>query len=415
MTTMRRLLLGLLAALLLMVAVLPRTTLAAPAAQSTACLFFTETGGGQGGFSVCDDGQAQFRAAFQQWGLQKVGYPVSRRYSRDGFVTQAFQKAIMQWRQDSNGVVLVNVFDDLHNAGYDQRLLETRQTPTQLPPGWDGAGLTFQQVVQKRQALLSARPALRTAYFASSDPLTFFGLPTSEVKDMGNHYAVRLQRAVLQEWKEDVPWARAGQVTIANGGDISKELGSLPVEALVAEAGPPAPVAGVPPAPAPPASPAPAPPAGPGASVGLPTRLRIPDLGVNAAVESVGQTSSGAMDVPQGVMNVGWYNLGARPGQVGNAVMSGHLDDYKGDAAVFWRLNELQVGDIVMVADANGREYRYEVIDKETYRFDDPVPLNRIFGYSVTSNLNLITCNGTWDRNARNYDKRLVVYTRLVR
>lgn len=49
---------------------------------------------------------------------------------------------------------------------------------------------------------------------------------------MGNHYAIRLQRAVLQEWKEDVPWASAGEVTIANGGDIAKELGGLPSAAL---------------------------------------------------------------------------------------------------------------------------------------------------------------------------------------
>ncbi len=208
-------------------------------AQAEGCLFFTETGGGQGGYSVCDDAQASFRTAFETWGLQKIGYPVSQRYERDGFVTQAFQKAIMQWRPDGGYVALVNIFDDLHNDGFDQTLLERRQTPLQLPDGWDGEGLSFAQVVAKRQALLDARPALRDTYFAASDPLTFYGLPTSLVEDMGNHYAIRLQRAVLQEWKEDVPWASAGQVTIANGGDIAKELGGLPTTALTPEASAP--------------------------------------------------------------------------------------------------------------------------------------------------------------------------------
>ncbi|MBA3530306.1 MAG: septum formation family protein [Ardenticatenales bacterium] len=210
-------------------------------AQAPTCRHFAETGG----YYVCDDAQARFLTAFNRWGLQKIGYPVSRRYERDGFVTQAFQKAIMQWRADGQMVVLVNVFDDLHNGSFDQRLLETRQTPHQFPPDWDGPGLTFQQVVQKRQALLNARPALRAAYFSAGDPLTFFGLPTSEITDMGNHYAIRLQRAVLQEWKEDVPWAKAGQVTIANGGDIAKELGGLPAGALATEppTGGPAPIA----------------------------------------------------------------------------------------------------------------------------------------------------------------------------
>ncbi|MGB0387057.1 MAG: WD40 repeat domain-containing protein [Ardenticatenaceae bacterium] len=196
------------------------------------CLFFTETVEGEGAFSVCDDQEANFRTAFEDWGLQKIGYPISQRYDHDGFVTQAFQKAIMQWQAESSTVALVNIFDDLHNAGFDDTLLSVRQTPDQLPAGWDG-DIPFDEVVQKRQALLEKRPALQETYFASSDPLTFYGLPTSEVEDMDNHYAIRLQRAVLQEWKQEVPWAKEGEVTIANGGDIAKELDALPAEALM--------------------------------------------------------------------------------------------------------------------------------------------------------------------------------------
>ncbi|MGB0388585.1 MAG: PQQ-dependent sugar dehydrogenase [Ardenticatenaceae bacterium] len=209
------------------------SAVAAPMRQDEACLFFTETAL-EGGFSVCDDAEAEFRSAFERWGLQKVGYPISRRYERDGFVTQAFQKAIMQWRSESNQVVLVNIFDDLHNDGFDDTLLLVRQTPKQLPDGWDGE-ISFSEVVKKRQALLDERAALQEVYFASSDPLTFYGLPTSEVQDMDNHYAIRLQRAVLQEWKEEVPWAKEGEVTIANGGDIAKELDALPAAALIPE------------------------------------------------------------------------------------------------------------------------------------------------------------------------------------
>ncbi|MGB0388493.1 MAG: metallophosphoesterase family protein [Ardenticatenaceae bacterium] len=192
----------------------------------TSCETFSETG-----YTVCDDSEARFLSAFEGYGLQNVGYPISRRFQRDGFMTQAFQKAILQWQADSKSVAFVNIFDELHDRDFDETLFQVRQTPNQLPAGWDG-DLSFEQVVRKRQALLS-RPALRKTYFAASDPLTFFGLPTSEVEDMGNHYAIRLQRAVLQEWKEKVPWAEAGQVTIANGGDIAKELGHLPKTALI--------------------------------------------------------------------------------------------------------------------------------------------------------------------------------------
>ncbi len=260
-------------ALLLVTAV--QFSLSSPAsAQGNSCLFFTETGGGQGGFSVCNDGQAQFRAAFERYGLQRVGYPISQRYTRDGFITQAFQKAIFQWRADTNTVAFVNTFDDLHNMGYDQRLLETRQTPHQLPANWDTPGATFEQIRMRRQELLNARPALRTAYFSVADPLLFYGLPTSEVTDMGNHYAIRLQRAVLQEWKEAVPWAAAGQVTVANGGDIAKELGALPAAALRPEAAPPVPGAGQP---TPPPAQPPAPPTAPGGAP-RPVPPQPPDL-----------------------------------------------------------------------------------------------------------------------------------------
>src|SRR5919204_623792 len=62
---------------------------------------------------------------------------------------------------------------------------------------------------------------------------TALGYPISHrVEDMGNHYAVRLQRAVIQFWKVDVPWAKAGQTTVANGGDIAKEAGLFPAEPL---------------------------------------------------------------------------------------------------------------------------------------------------------------------------------------
>ena len=239
----------------------PSSSSAPPLTAGAVCDWYTETAGGNGGFSVCDDGNANFRTAFLQYGLQNVGYPVSRRFMRDGFVTQAFQKAVFQWRSDSQTVAFVNVFDELHGRGFDQQLFDSRQTPFQLPDGWDGPGATFEQAKAKRQALLNAYPALYSAYFSVSNPLLFFGLPTSEVKDMGNHYAIRLQRAVLQEWKENVPWASIGQVTVANGGDIAKELGHFDASVIVPESSAPSGSSSSSPAPSTPApsNPAPAP------------------------------------------------------------------------------------------------------------------------------------------------------------
>lgn len=189
--------------------------------------FYTQTGQGQGGFAVVDDAQARFWTEFQRLGgLPNVGYPISQRYVKDGFITQAFQKLILQWRIDVGQAYPVNVFDELSKSGKDGILREMRSTPLPLD-GFDTPGDSFAQITAKRQALLDANAALRARYFSVADPLSAFGLPTSRVEDMGNHFAIRTQRAVFQQWKVAVPWAAAGEVTIANGGDIAKELGYI--------------------------------------------------------------------------------------------------------------------------------------------------------------------------------------------
>ncbi|MGH2544067.1 MAG: sortase domain-containing protein, partial [Ardenticatenaceae bacterium] len=143
------------------------------------------------------------------------------------------------------------------------------------------------------------------------------------------------------------------------------------------------------------------PPTPPSSNAGQPWRLRIPSIGVDAAIEYVGQDSQGRMGVPEAVENVAWYQPGVRPGEPGNAAVSGHLDDYKQDPAVFWRLNELSAGQIVTIVDEYGTERHFEVIGKEIYPYDQ-APLLRIFGPAESANLNLITCNGIWDSNAWN-------------
>src|SRR5262249_20794581 len=75
-------------------------------------------------------------------------------------------------------------------------------------------------------------PALKAKYLGVvGDPIQANGLPVSDVVDMGDALVVRCQRVVLQQWKKDVPWAKAGEVTVALGGDIAKEAGILPIPA----------------------------------------------------------------------------------------------------------------------------------------------------------------------------------------
>jgi sortase (surface protein transpeptidase) len=151
-------------------------------------------------------------------------------------------------------------------------------------------------------------------------------------------------------------------------------------------------------------------PKSPGAVV--PARLRIPNLGIDTEVEQVGVTKDGAMAVPNSYFTVGWYKLGAKPGEIGNAVVAGHYDNPKGPS-IFWDLKKLQPGNKIFISDNAGKELTFEVYTSEYYPYDN-APLEKIFGSAKDIQLNLITCGGVFDTKSRNYNERLVVYTRLV-
>jgi LPXTG-site transpeptidase (sortase) family protein len=142
-----------------------------------------------------------------------------------------------------------------------------------------------------------------------------------------------------------------------------------------------------------------------------PVGLRIPTLGIDTTVQWVGVDAEGRMGVPSNYTDVAWYERGPTPGTPGNAVIAGHLDSKTGPA-VFYRLEDLKPGDEIFVTAANGQEYRFIVTASEVYVADD-APVDRIFGTAVTPHLNLITCDGAFDRAIRQYDKRLVVYSEL--
>lgn len=143
-----------------------------------------------------------------------------------------------------------------------------------------------------------------------------------------------------------------------------------------------------------------------------PVRLLIPRLKVDAVVESVGKDAQGEAGVPQNSKDVAWYNLGPAPGEPGNAVISGHLDDKVGPA-VFWHLGELKVNDTLTVIDKAGEQRVFNVIEVAAYPYQK-APLNKIFGFDLEHDLNLITCTGRWNPKTHTYSQRLVVYTRLA-
>ncbi len=201
------------------------------------------------GFAVTNGDGIPFWDTMQQLGLENVGYPISSRFLWDGTPTQVFQKVVLQGRP-GEAVVPANLFDALHDRGLDTWLQNNERVPPPIDPAADSA-TTWEELVRAREALLDASPAIRDHYQAAPDPLLLFGLPTSPPRLLGDAVAVRTQRGVLLHWQRDMPWAPAGTVTTANGGEIAARLGLFPAGALVPEPTPPLQVMAPSPAPTP--------------------------------------------------------------------------------------------------------------------------------------------------------------------
>jgi len=147
-----------------------------------------------------------------------------------------------------------------------------------------------------------------------------------------------------------------------------------------------------------------------------PVRLIIPAIAINASVEDIGTQANADLATPSQNpwVDVGWYNLGPRPGERGSAVIDGHLDRPGGFPAVFWQLRDLHVGDEVLVKNSSGKTLRFQVTRIELYAPQD-APIQDIFGNWGGTFLNLITCAGDWIPSQHQTNLRLVVYTSLAK
>ncbi len=143
----------------------------------------------------------------------------------------------------------------------------------------------------------------------------------------------------------------------------------------------------------------------------LPKLLEIPKLEISAKVQYVGLNSKNEMDVPSNNSDVAWFSLGAVPGKKGSAVIAGHLDGMSGKPAIFWDLHKLEIGNDIYIIDNSGNKKHFQVISIEKYETGF-APMEKIFGLTDETYLNLITCSGRWDKTKNNYSERLVIFTK---
>lgn len=116
------------------------------------------------------------------------------------------------------------------------------------------------------------------------------------------------------------------------------------------------------------------------------------------------------MGVPRNFMNTAWFELGPRPGEMGNAVIDGHFGFIKKKPGAFNNLHRLRKGDILSVQDEKGAVISFVVRESRIYGQHEDVP--EVFESSDgKAHLNLITCHGVWNKSKKSYPERLVVFT----
>jgi sortase (surface protein transpeptidase) len=144
-----------------------------------------------------------------------------------------------------------------------------------------------------------------------------------------------------------------------------------------------------------------------------PVWLRVPSVGIDTPfVGPLGLNEDQTVQVPEGYEEVGWYRFGPKPGELGPAVVLGHVDSYQGPA-VFWPLQRLRAGDRIEIERADGTVGVFVVTHLDQHR-QSGFPTEKVYGDIDHAGLRLITCSGTFNHGRQEYSHNLIVYAKLV-
>ena len=147
--------------------------------------------------------------------------------------------------------------------------------------------------------------------------------------------------------------------------------------------------------------------------VSRPVALVIPAIDVRTSLVTLGRTPQGTLQVPSSTSVAGWYTASPRPGEIGSAIIVGHIDSYTGPG-VFFRLRDLRRGRDIFVTLASGSTATFRVTAVRSYA-KERFPTAAVYGPVPDAELRLITCGGQFDYATGSYLSNVVVYAALVR
>jgi hypothetical protein len=142
-----------------------------------------------------------------------------------------------------------------------------------------------------------------------------------------------------------------------------------------------------------------------------PVRVRIAAIGVDSGLMDLGLRADGSLEVPPSGFPAGWYTGGPTPGELGPAIIAGHID-WNGPG-VFYNLHNLKPGDQVTVTRADGSHPAFRVTRVAQFP-KDQFPTKLVYGNIDHAGLRLITCGGSFNSQSGHYEDNIVVFADLI-
>jgi len=140
-----------------------------------------------------------------------------------------------------------------------------------------------------------------------------------------------------------------------------------------------------------------------------PKKIVIPSVGIDDYIQNVGIDQNNEIAVPNNVFIAGWFVDSVRPGDKGLSIIDGHIDGRQQTGAVFKNLPEIAVNDELTIVFGDNTEVKFRVVQKQESSVEETPSALYSQNPDISSQLNLITCVGNFDSQARQYDKRLIV------
>lgn len=143
-----------------------------------------------------------------------------------------------------------------------------------------------------------------------------------------------------------------------------------------------------------------------------PKYITLPSINASGYIQNVGVDQNKAVAVPNNVHMAAWFVETVLPGEKGLSIIDGHVHG-RVNAGIFQNLTKLKAGDSLTIEFGNGSKKDFEVV--KSVSLDTKDAAGALFSQepTITNQLNLITCSGSWDKKAQQYTQRTIVSTKL--